>query len=492
MVLNLFIPPGEGQYRLIPKRPDPLGANATLQYSVIGSTALAATYTSFASSYARRVHSSHSISKTALFIRSSARLGLWAGALGAAVNWYYYNAFLGVVASEKSLEVIPRKLYAWTDTRTVDDGALAGAALGFAASIPTLFMRRPAIPRWTRCLGMTNIGACAGLLGAHGYLQYNGERQKAYKRLERRLRARSFEFWRLASDLELMSQFDPVMQHFIRHNGVLHAAHFAFDMYEKPGHDAVDAPQAITATDNPGASVPTEPPQEIGAYYVTPIDYVENLANIHVGTTRAKMQELEAEKQTLLKEAEYLLYMNAQQQYTYCHKPEMDEEERQRRRQEIHLCEITYNRLRSMADGIDIRLCKWRQSLQHKLASDAGNDSLDSWLPESNTIDFKTHDPTLAIQEMENFQVQIEEEVFMFEQFLTEPGHTEQQRERCRRDLEDARILLKAVDGVVWELEKARRRAMARKVPVEVVGIKTVEEKKKTEKDGGGLEAGKS
>lgn len=419
---------------------------------------------------------------------------MWAGALGAAVNWYYYNAFLSVVASEKNLEVIPRKLYAWTEARTVDDGALAGAALGLAASIPTLLMRRPAIPRWTRCLGMANIGACAGMLGAHGYLQYNGERQKAYKRLERRLKARSFEFWRLASDLELMSQFDPLIQHFIRHNGVLHAAHFAFDMYEKSGHDAVDAPQGITATDHPDASVPIEPPQEIGAYYVQPVDYVENLANIHVDTTRAKMQELEAEKQALLKDAEYLLYVNAQQQYTYCHKPDMDDQERQRRRQEMHLCEIAYNRLRSMADGIDIRLCKWRQSLQHKLVSDAGNKSLDSWLPKSNTLDYKTHDPTLAIPEMERFQAQIEEEVDMFEQFLTESGHTEQQRERCRRDLDDARILLKAVDGVVWELEKARRRAKVESVPVEVQGIKTVEEKKKKEKEknGGGLEAGKS
>ena len=401
------------------------------------------------------------------------------------------------MASEKNLNFTPRKLYAWTDARTVDDGALAGAALTLAASIPTLFLRRPAIPHWTRCLGMTNIGACAGILGAHGYLQYKGEREKAYSQLERSLKARSFEFWRMASDLELMSQFDPLIQHFIRHNGVLHAAHFAFDMYEKPGHDAVDAPQDITATDSPDASVPVEPPQEIGAYYVQPVDYVENLANIHVDTTHAKMQELEAEKHALLKDAEYLLYVNAQQQYTYCHKPDMDDEERQRRRQEMHLCEIAYNRLRSMADSIDIRLCKWRQSLQHKLASDAGNDSLDSWLPKSNTTDYKIHDPALAIQEMEKFQAQIEEEVDMFEQFLTEPGHTEQQRERCISDLEDARILLKAVDGVVWELEKARRRAMVGSVPVEVLGIKAVEEKKKKkktekEKDGGGLEAGKS
>jgi hypothetical protein len=489
---------GEGQYKLIPKRPDPLGANATPQYTVVGSTALAATYTVFASNYARRVYPSHCISRTALFVRSSAKLGLWAGALGAAINWYYYNAFIGVVVSEKNLPIRPRKLYAWTERYTVDDGALAGAALGLAASIPTLFMRRPAIPRWTRCMGMTNIGACAGLLGAHSYLQYNGERQKAYRRFQRRLKDRSFEFWRVSGDLELMSQFDPLIQQFIRHNGVWYASYFAYDAYEQPTHNADNALQGTTATHNPDAPVQTESPQEIAAYYTVPFDYVENLDNIDIGITRVKMGELEAEKEALLKEAEYLLSVNAQQQYRYCHSRDMDDEERLRRRHEIHLCEIAYNRLRTAANGIDTRLAKWQQSLQHKLVTDAhpaGDDSLESWLPRSTTIDYRAHDPTLSIQEMEKFQMQIVEEVNMFEAFLIEPGHTEQQRERCRKDLEDANILLKAIDGIMWELEKARRKSseiqnMGKVEAVEAVGMKKTEEK--ATKSADGLEADKS
>ncbi|KAL5468124.1 hypothetical protein PMIN07_003100 [Paraphaeosphaeria minitans] len=50
MVLRLFIPP-EGQHHVVPKRPDPLGANATLQYAVVSSTAAAAGYATFAARY---------------------------------------------------------------------------------------------------------------------------------------------------------------------------------------------------------------------------------------------------------------------------------------------------------------------------------------------------------------------------------------------------------------------------------------------------------
>lgn len=444
---------------LIPKRPDPLGANATLQHTVIGSTSLAASYTAFASSYAQRLHPSQSISRTAIFIRSSARLGLWAGALGAAVNWYYYKAFIGVVASEKKLDIGPRKLYDWTPRLTVDDGALAGAALGLAASIPMLFMRRPAIPQWTRFLGMTNIGACAGVLGAHGCLQYTGERQKAYKRLEPRLKQKSLEFWGIFWDKELMAQFDPLVQHYVRHNGIWHASNLPFDAYNQSVEDVntLDSTIAASSTEAP---IQAEQQLQLVAYYTPPFDYAEDLARISVESTLAKMAELEAKKQALLKEAEYLLFANAQKAYNYCHGKDMADDERQQRKQEIHILEIAYNRLRADANAIDIKLIKWRLSLQHKAILNtypAANDSLESWLPTSTTMKYKTHDPTMSIQEMEKFQSQIAAEVKIFENYMMESGHPPQEYERCRKDLEDGRVLLRAVDKVVWELEMARK-----------------------------------
>jgi hypothetical protein len=474
MVLNLFIPPGtlvgsafsaintdlhpgEGQYKLIPKRPDPLGADATVQYSIIGSTALAATYTSFASSYAQRVHPSSPIPRTALFIRSSARLAVWAGAIGAAVNWYYHNAFVGVVLSRQNLPVKPWKLYERTPRFTVDDGCLAGAALGLAASIPTLLLRRPAIPSWTKCLGMTNIGACAGIIGAHGYLQYNGERQKAYQRLEDRLRRRSLEFWGICGDRELMSHFNPLIQQYIQHNAVWYTSHLAYDAYEQP----VDNHKGATdATSLSTAATSVEAPQEPQAYYIPAYDYTEYINEIDVAACRAEIEELEAEKQALLREAEYVLVNNAQRKYRYLHSEKMDEDERKRWLRELHLCEVVYNRLMTATNAIDIRLTKLRVTLQHKAifaADSVTDDTMESWLPHSTTIDHETHDPTLSMQELEKFRAEIVADVKKLEGWVVLPGYSEQQRNRWKKDMDDADVFLKAVDHVVWELEKAKK-----------------------------------
>lgn len=403
---------------------------------------------------------SQSISRTALFIRSSARLGIWAGAVGAAVNWYYYSAFANVVVSQKNPKVKSWKLYKWTKKYTVEDGALAGAALGLAASVPTLFMRRLTIPRWTRCLGMTNIGASAGVLGAHGYFQYTGERQKAYKRLDRRLKRRSLEFWAIFWDKELMAQFDPIIQQYVRHNGIWYTHHLPDSVYEQPddyGRRSVKnkKPKPLTEASTTAAELEEEP-----SYYTQPFDYAEDLKQINIKTTLAKMEELEAEKAALLEEAEYLLFINARKEHDYCYLKAIDDDERQRRLQEIHLIEIAYNRLRSAAHAIDIKLVKWRLSLQHKAvfeASDLAHGRIVDWLPKSETIDFYTHSPTLSKQEMERFQMQIAAEVKRFEELVENHAYPKDRRERWKKDLEDGRILLGAADHVVFELDRTQK-----------------------------------
>ncbi|KAH7077604.1 hypothetical protein BKA63DRAFT_268558 [Paraphoma chrysanthemicola] len=474
MVLRLFIPPGEGQHKLVPKRPDPLGANATLQYSVIGSTALAATYTSFASAWRQRVTPSQPVSRTALFIRSSARLGLFAGVVGAAVNYYYYSAFVGVVFADKGLKLKSWRLYKWTKRRTVDDGCLAGAALGLAASIPTLFMRRPAIPRWTRCLGMTNIGACAGLLGAHGYLQYTGERQRAYVRLDRRLKRKSLEFWAIFWDKPLMAKFSPLVQQYVRHNGLWYTSNMPETVFEQPeeyvGQAATKASGSKTDAETSAPS-PTEPLEEELPFYTQPFDYAEDLKKIDVESTIDKMAELEEEKEALLREGEYILWVSAHKEYRYCHTKFTDDDERLRLLQQIMLCQVAYNRTRTAACAIDNRLAQWRMSLQHKAVTEAhpdGNDALEAWLPPSSArSSYVEHDPTLAMQEVEQFQTTIAAEVKRFEQLVDDHGCTKEKRERWRKDLEDGRSLLRAADGIMWEFEKAKKGLDSRRLEME-------------------------
>jgi hypothetical protein len=441
----------------VPKRPDPIGANATLQYSVISSTVLAAAYTSFATRYSQRVTPVRPLSRAAVFIRTSASLGVCAGIAGAALNWYYYSAFAKVVVSQKVPEVKNWKLYERTKRYTVDDGALAGAALGLTVSVPSLFMRRPAIPRWTRCLGMTNIGTCAGVLGAHAYFQYTGERQEAYKHFGRQLKRRSLEFWSIFWDAELMASLDPFMQQYVRHNGLWYTRWLPQEVFEREEHGV-----EFAASSKEPAAIIEAPAEEQPPFYRSPVEYAEDLRQIDVQSTLARIEAMEADKEQLLKEAEYLLFVNAQQQYELCHAHTMDEAERHRRLHETHLVDVAYNRLRAAANELDIRLIHWRLSLKHKAVLEAATsttrtDTIADWLPVPEALpSFATHKPTYSIGEIEKVQWQIAAEVKRFEEGYTDSRFPEAMRERWKKDAEDGRAILRAADHVLWRLHKAR------------------------------------
>ncbi|KAL1799804.1 hypothetical protein ACET3X_000146 [Alternaria dauci] len=472
MVLRLFAPPGEGQHQLVPRRPDPIGANATLQYSVLSSTALAAAYTSFASRYSQRVTPAQPLSRAAVFIRTSARLGVWAGVAGVTLNWYYYSAFAQVVVSQKVPEVQTWKLYERTKRYTVDDGALAGAALGLAVSVPSLMMRRPAIPRWRTCLGMMNTGACAGVLGAHAYFQYTGERQEAYKYLGRQLKRRSLEFWSIFWDAEMMASLDPIMQQYVRHNSLWYTRWLPQEVFEQEDQ----ATEPFAGSEAP-AAITEAPVEEQPPFYIAPIEYAEDLRQIDVQSTKARIEAMEADRQELLREAEYLLFVNAQQQYEYCHMDTTDEEERHQRLQEIHLVDVAYNRLRAAANDIDVKLIHWRMSLKHKLiwelatnvtstSSSSSNtvttrtDALADWLPTPQALtSFATHKPTYSIGEIEKVHWQTAAEVKRFEEGCRDERYSKEHRERWKRDAEDGSRILRAADRVLWRLMKAREGA---------------------------------
>jgi hypothetical protein len=444
----------------VPKRPECLGANATLQYSVVGSTAVAVAYTSLATRYSHGATTGYVLPRTALFIRSSAKLAICAGALGGAANWYYSSRFKSVVLSDRSHEVKPWKLYERTSKWTVDDGALAGAAMGLAASVPALFMRRLAIPRWTRCLGLANTGACAGVLGAHGYLHLTGERQKAYKSLERRLQRRSLEFWHLFWAKQSMARFNPLVQLYIRHNALWYAQQLPLSAFEQA--DVIDSDSSDDRGSNLAAtSLDTTYAHEDQSYYLPPFDYAEDLKCICVETTHAKIEEHEAEIAALLKEAEFILFVSAHRQYEYCHLQHVDDEERRRRLEELQLLQITYNKLRSAAEILQSRLINWRMSLQHKAIVDSpgfASGSVDAWLPQS-AHNFTAHNPELSIQELERTQAALDAEVRSFEASIAYPGYTQEKKDRWRADLEDGRSLLRVADRLAWELEKMQEAA---------------------------------
>lgn len=456
---------GEGQHELVPKRPDSLGANAALQYLVLSSTATAAAYTSVATRYGHRVAPGYTLSRPALFIRASAKLGVWAGVLGTAANWYYHSSFTSVVVSQQNDVVKPWQLYERTKSLTVDDGCLSGAGLGLAASLPTLFSRRLAIPRWTRCLGLLSIGACAGILGAHGYLQYTGERRKAYARLERRMKSRSLVLWALFWDKRMMAQFNPLVQLYIRNNALWYAQQLPDAAFERTdGYDI--GPAGSQASDLYTSASDSTYTQEEHSYYIPPFDYADDLKHISVEATYLKLEEYEAEIKALLKEAEFMLFVSAHRQYEYCHLQNADDEERRQRLEELQLLQITYNNLRSAAEQLQSRLINWRISLQHKSILDAPtsiSSSVAAWLPKT-THDFTTHDPALSIQELARTQAILDAEVKSFEADLTHPGYSKQKRDRWRADLEDGRSLLRVTDKIVWELEKMQNAARNKSV----------------------------
>jgi len=388
--------------------------------------------------------------------------------------------------SQKLPKAKKSRLYKWTKKHTVEDGALVGAALGLAVSVPTLFARRLPIPRWTQCFGMMNTGACTGILGAHAYFQYTGDRQRAYRRLDRRLRQRSLEFWAIFWDKELMARLDPIMQQYVRHQAIWYTQLLpdkVFKEAEEPGRGRVKNKKPGAT----GQTIVTQQPPEL-PYYVQPFDYAEDLELINVESTLVKIKEMEAEKKDLLDEAEYLLMFNAQQQYDYCHRVgSMDQDERRRRLHEILVVDIAWNRLRNAADAITMRLTHWRLSLQHKAAweaSNSGDDHVNEWLPRPDRIDFASHKPTLSLQQVSRMQGDIDFEVKTFERLCADEMLPKETREARKQDAEDGRVMLRATDHVLFRLEKARNSVEClEKTTAAAVAAAAEEEQEEAEKE---------
>lgn len=435
--------------------------------------------------------------------------------LGVAADWYYNSHFTSIVLAQTRQETTSWKLYEKTADRTVDDACLAGAGLGLAASLPALFMRRLAIPRWTRCLGLINIGASAGILAAHGYLQSTGSRRAAYASLDTLFERRSTAFWNLFWDKPAMNKFNPLLQLYIRHNALWYAQQQLPDDFAE---DHRPTPYTTTTSTSPAdndTDADADADADTQSYYLPPFDYAADLAHIDVPATLSQIAQHEADIAALRKDADFILMLSAHRQYEYCHLPaDVSLEERRERLEELQILQITWNKLRSGADVLSARLIGWRMSLRHKalleeeerggggyahgrgeMGSEGGTaspspspsvkdgdgddeeDDLDDddddndnephphrlpWLPPSTHRDFSTHRPAFAILELRNTQDALVSEIRAFEAGLAAAaaagagagGVSRAQRDRWRKDAEDGRALLRIADRLVWGLEK--------------------------------------
>lgn len=439
MVLRLFVQPDEGKHWIVPKRGEPLAANATLQNSVIASTALAAGYTSYARTFSRRVGYNSGLSGPALFVKSSARAGIWCAAVGAAVNTYYHYTFTKPVIALSGIESTPFQVWEKSEKYTVDDGLLAGAGIGLASAV---FLRRAPIGWWTKFVGMSSIGAFCGVVGSHSWFHYKGERQPAVAALEEWNKRRNLEFHWIYWNKVLMSKLSVPAQGYVILNGIFKSNSIPEEAYQTPEKYGIvgiaAAPEAVPYV----------------GYYVSAYDPAENLRNIDVDHTREKIAEMESEGTKLRKEGDYILSELVRRHYDYCHDRPTEEDQRQQRQREIMLLEMCFNRLVADAEKLERKIMLWELSLQQKIAweSPAGkDDKIGKWTPKIR-VDPARYIPNLCIGEATKIREQLMKDVQNFEAtYKRATGHS---KENTRKDLEEAKILLRAADQLVSELEE--------------------------------------
>lgn len=486
---------GEGKHWIVVKRPEPLAANATVSYSVIASTVLAAGYTSYASKFTRRVGPASVISIPSLFIRASARAGVWCAAAGAAANWYYHHAFTLPISAASGVKDEKWKLWEKTERYTVDDGFLAGAGIGLVSGlVSAIALRRGAIPWWARCVGMANIGGFVGIAGSNAYFQYTGERQKSVLALEQWRLRRNLEFHWIYWNKLLLSSLPVPVQAYVMWNGIFHAARLPEEVLTKPEKynygmisdtslpakktdtseksDKTEKSAAAekTSTDNGAASDSSTASKAVSekyngkGHYRKARDIAETLKGANIEGWEKNLVELEQERQSLLKEAEYIAYGIARREYEYCHLQNADADERERLLREVQLMKIVFNRLRMEADERDRRMFFGRVSLAQKKAWDSDEDTPASWT--RSITHHEGHEPQLSIKEFNKIREQLVKEIKSFEEKAKDSKTTAEQKEQAKVDLDDGRLLLRAADRVHYELEKKAEKSDAKEVKV--------------------------
>ncbi|PSN67280.1 hypothetical protein BS50DRAFT_634665 [Corynespora cassiicola Philippines] len=395
MVLRLFVPPGEGQHKIVPRRPEPLAANPTLQNALLSSTALAACYTVLARAHAHRVAPASTLpSAASVFIRSAGRLGTWAALAGFALNVYYHDRFTSVLAlRDLSPDAYaPARLWERTDRYTVDDACLAGAALGPLAA--ALLLRRSGMSYLRRAAGMSVVGAAAGIQGAHAWFQYTGERQTAIRELKDQLALRSLVFHSVFWNKALMARFDPLVQQYVRHNGVFYNYLLPARFYSNP-EEYVKARAGIKQE---SLAVPKKYKKLADAP-----DPVAEMKSMSCEKVEAEIQHKRYEMRALMANIEFLTHKRAVKVHELAHSEDMTEYERTRRIQELEVITQAINGLALNAYLRDASITLSREKVRQKKLLDAGDSDLAHWMSQGPFQFYRPdeHHPRVAIDILE-------------------------------------------------------------------------------------------
>jgi hypothetical protein len=433
------------------------------------------------------------ISIADLFIRSSAKTGVWCAITGAAVNYYYHYGFTDAICAASGVKDEKYKLWDKTERITVDDGFLVGAGIGLGVGVVSAVLLRGSPVRWwTRCIGMTNLGAFAGIAASNGYFHYTGERQKSVQALNDWKHRRNLEFHWVYWNKLLMSKLSLPAQAYVMYNGIFHAARLPDEALQNPQkyglglitdsslpkkeekkEEAKKEEEAkkdeSKATNATNATTPPKAPEKPG-YYRKPSDVTRWLEKLDVDEQVNHTAKLENERQEYLKEIEYLLHVIGKKRYELCHLPEnTDQEERKHRDRELQLINIVYYRLRKSADQLDGQIRLEQLTLQQKKAWKSEEDAPTTWTPSTSGLDLETFEPKLCVKEFKNTTDELAKEIKNFEHKSTCKTNSAEEKERAKKDLDDGRLLLKAADKVQFELEKKVKKQEPK---VEKVGAK--------------------
>ncbi|KAF2263782.1 hypothetical protein CC78DRAFT_617406 [Lojkania enalia] len=448
-MVRLYVPPGEGQHPIIPKRPDSLGSIPEIQYSVVYSNLLAGAY----ALYARR-YSSHwdpALTAKGLFIRSSAKIGLSFTLLGSAVSWWHHHNDSALVTQLTRQKLTPGKLLQKTERYTVDDGAFVGAGVGLIAS----FQRSP-IPFWMRCVGLINIGALCGIVVSHGYLHYIGERQRAKSILRPQEKERGVQFRIIVSNKPLMARLEPARQAYV----------MTMAIYTRQPQDGFKRhnpepsfPALQPFPDTPIDEINAKAKEIAGVMTVLryrPIGEPDQLDVINLEQRQEELADLMRVRHERLGGAEYLLHEWSRKRYELYHMTHLDEDERQMRNRELRILGASIRLLYEEADKLNRNITFMKLDVQHKKAFDAGMD-LASWTPplqDKHLYNPKNYVPILALQAIEQLRTKLRKEVKAFEM----SSDILQKDQGLAKNADDARAMLRAADCIHLELEAEAQR----------------------------------
>ena len=218
-------------------------------------------------------------------------------------------------------------------------------------------------------------------------------------------------------------------------------------------------------------------PETDDRFYTSYQAFDDYLKILDVERTQRENEGYRQERQSLLKEAEYLYYELTKKQYLLCNTVHSNEDDRQQQLREIEVTTFLYNRLHIRAEELRRGIHFNNVWMQQKAALDS-HDARTAWLSSTTMFDPDSHDPKISIREMKALGDRFASDVKHWEGLChSQASEAVARREKYMRDLDDARALLRAADQMVYEMERN-----AQDVAKRVINIDEPPEKLEPEK----------